>query len=164
MVYIIVSIALSILIVRIYLVYNSKHKQNDKIETKAVELFTQWKDEKSFKEINILAELKFNEWKRVKEKEIRADAISKSHAVYKGKITEHLIPYFSNFKYDPRDVRFLGAPIDLIVFDGLTEGDLKQIIFIEVKSGKTSTLSIREKQIRKCVENKNVFFELIKST
>lgn len=59
-------------------------------------------------------------WVRREEKRIREDAIRKSEAVIRGKVTEHLMPYFPEFKYNPKDVRFIGTPIDLIVFDGLT--------------------------------------------
>jgi predicted Holliday junction resolvase-like endonuclease len=32
-------------------------------------------------------------------------------------------------------VRFIGTPLDLVVFDGLSEGELRKTAFIEVKSG-----------------------------
>ena len=59
------------------------------------------------------------------------------------------------FKYNPKDARFIGSPVDLIVFDGLDEGDLRRIVFVEVKSGK-STLSKREKLIRDAIEQRKV--------
>ena len=45
-------------------------------------------------------------------------------------------------------------PIDLIVFDGLSGGDLKQIVFIEVKTGKKPNLTEREKRVRECILKK----------
>jgi predicted Holliday junction resolvase-like endonuclease len=83
------------------------------------------------------------------------DAIRRSSAVVSGKVTEHLAPYIGVFPYNPKDVRFLGAPIDLIVFDGLSEGDLHQIIFLEVKTN-TSNLSTRERRIRDVVVARQV--------
>lgn len=78
-------------------------------------------------------------------KDIRRDSIQKSQAVTIGKVTEHLVPFFPDFPFDPRDVRFLGTPIDLIVFDGLSNGgDIKRLVFVEVKTGK-SGLSTRER-------------------
>ncbi len=96
-------------------------------------------------------------WKIEFEKEIRKDAIERSGQVTLGKVTEHFAPYFADFlsKYNPRDARFLGTPIDLIVFDGLDEGNLRQIVFVEVKTGK-STMTARERQVREIVEAKMV--------
>ncbi|MEX2029648.1 MAG: Holliday junction resolvase-like protein [Anaerolineales bacterium] len=99
--------------------------------------------------------LRFERWKREFERRIRDDAVKKSQAVTLGKVTEHLIPYLPDFDYNPRDVRFLGSPIDLIVFDGLDEGDLGDIVFIEVKTG-DSDLNSRERRVREAVQGKRV--------
>ena len=48
--------------------------------------------------------------------------MKRSEAVIKGKVTEHRVPFFEEFDFDPGDARFLGSPIDLIVFDGLSAG------------------------------------------
>jgi predicted Holliday junction resolvase-like endonuclease len=92
----------------------------------------------------------FQKWQMETEANIRADAIKRSSAVVAGQVTEHLIPYMGVFPYNPKDARFLGAPIDLIIFDGMSEGDLRGIIFLEVKTS-TSTLSTRERRIRDAV-------------
>lgn len=97
----------------------------------------------------------FQQWQMETEANIRADAIKRSSAVVSGKVTEHLMPYMGIFPYNPKDARFLGAPIDLIVFDGLSEGNLQEIIFLEVKTG-ASSLSARERQIREIVSSRRV--------
>ena len=56
--------------------------------------------------------------------------MEKSKAVIAGKVTERIIPYLPEFRYNPKDARFIGSPIDLIVFDGLDEGDLRKIVFV----------------------------------
>jgi predicted Holliday junction resolvase-like endonuclease len=89
-------------------------------------------------------------WKMENEVRIRQDAINRSQAVNLGKITEHLIPYMSVFPYNPKDARFIGSPIDLLVFDGLDEGMIRGILFLEIKTG-TSALSARQKQIREII-------------
>ncbi len=77
-------------------------------------------------------------------------------AVTKGKVTEHIVPYLPGFDFDPKDVRFLGTPIDLIAFKGLNASDEEvEIVFIEVKTGR-SVLSAREKAVKKAVEERNV--------
>ena len=55
------------------------------------------------------------------------------------------------FPYNPKDVRFLGSPIDLVVFDGLAEGRLRRIVFVEVKTG-GSGLTSRERFVRDVVQ------------
>jgi predicted Holliday junction resolvase-like endonuclease len=95
------------------------------------------------------------------EKRIRADAIKKSAAVVRGKVAEHLVPFDAAFGFNPRDCRFLGSPVDLIVFEGLTEGDVERVVFIEVKSGKYARLSQREKQVRDAIENGEVDYEVL---
>jgi predicted Holliday junction resolvase-like endonuclease len=82
---------------------------------------------------------------------IREDAVQRSLAVTTGKVHEQLIPYLPAFPYNPKDVRFLGSPVDLVVFDGLAEGRLQRIVFLEVKTG-GSSLTGRERQVRDAVE------------
>ena len=85
----------------------------------------------------------------------RTNAIQQSLAITKGKVTEHIVPYFPGFDLDPKDIRFLGTPIDLIAFNGLNTAEEVEIVFIEVKTGR-SVLSAREKAVKKAVEEKRV--------
>lgn len=96
------------------------------------------------------AAVNLEQWKVDAETEIRRDAIDKSQSVTMGKMTEHFVPYLPGFGYNPRDARFIGSPIDLIVFDGLSEGDVRKVVFIEIKTG-VSTLSTRERIVRDAV-------------
>ena len=105
--------------------------------------------------INSEYRLLFEKWKQEYEKKIRKDAASKSQSTLIGKITEHFIPYLPDFPYNPQDARFLGAPIDFIVFDGLSEGEIKEVVLVEVKTNKGS-LSKRERQIRDIVNQGHV--------
>jgi len=107
------------------------------------------------------SDLNFEQWKVEAEKEIRQDAISKSQSVTMGKMTEHIVPYLPGFGFNPSDARFIGSPIDLIVFDGLDEDCVKKIVFIEIKTG-ASTLSTRERWIRDAVLAKNVEWREVK--
>jgi len=105
--------------------------------------------------INSEYRLLFEGWKKEYEKTIRKDAASKSQSTLIGKITEHFIPYLPDFPYNPQDARFLGAPIDFIIFDGMSEGELKEIVLVEVKTNKGS-LSKRERQLRDAVDDGKV--------
>lgn len=99
-------------------------------------------------------ELKFQQWIKEKEEEIRKDAIRRSIATLLGKISEHIAPLIiaQKLKINPKDLRFLGTPIDYIAFKGLSDKNPEEIVFIEVKSGKTSTLTERERAVKELVE------------
>ena len=88
----------------------------------------------------------------------RKDAVNKSRAVLKGQFSEHLSPFDKDFPVRPSEARFLGAPIDFIAFNGLDDKEVSEIVFIEVKSGK-SQLNKTERSIREAVKNKRVRFE-----
>lgn len=104
-----------------------------------------------------------NRWQRETEERIRADAIKRSTAVVAGQVTEHLIPHMGLFPYNPKDARFLGAPVDLIVFEGMSEGDVRQVIFLEVKTN-SSTLSTRERRIRDAIVEGRVAWQELRIT
>jgi predicted Holliday junction resolvase-like endonuclease len=83
----------------------------------------------------------------------RKSAVSQSRAVLGGKFTEQMVPFFPDFKYDPTEVRFIGSPIDMIVFPGLAQGDPQEIVILEVKSGKSAGLTPAQKKIRQLIED-----------
>ena len=97
------------------------------------------------------AMVQLEQWKVEYTRVIRQEAIHKSQAVTVGKVTEHFVPYLPGFAYSPKDARFLGSPIDFVVFDGLNDGEVKGVVFVEVKTG-TSALSTRERRIRDAVQ------------
>jgi len=101
------------------------------------------------------ANVSLEQWKVEAEREIRKDAIDKSQSVTMGKMTEHMVPYLPGFGFNPSDARFIGSPIDLVIFDGLGNDEVKKIVFIEIKTG-TSTLSTRERLVRDAIIEKRV--------
>jgi len=106
------------------------------------------------------ATVKLQEWMTAKEEEIRKDAISRSRSVTVGKVSEQLVPLLPGFGYNPKDARFLGSPVDFLVFDGLDEGQLHELVFVEVKTG-NATLNTRERQVKKAVDHQRVKFEVL---
>jgi predicted Holliday junction resolvase-like endonuclease len=103
-------------------------------------------------------EVKMLQWRGAHEANIRADAITRSAAVIRGKVSEHLAP-FINFPYNPRDARFIGTPIDIIVFDGADDGSVREIVFLEVKTGLSPRLTAREKQVQQVVLEKKIVWQ-----
>ncbi len=95
--------------------------------------------------------------KQLKQKipEIREDAIKQSRAVLSGQFSEQIAPYLPDFPYKPTEARFIGKPIDFVVFKGMDDKKIDEVVFVEVKSGQ-SQLSKVEKTLKSAVEGKNV--------
>jgi len=113
-------------------------------------------------------ERRFREWQEIeyakREVELnqaRKSAITQSRAVLGGKFTEQMAPYLPDFKYDPTEARFIGSPIDMVVFPGLAGGDPREIVIMEIKSGKNCQLTPQERKIRQLVEDGMVRWELL---
>jgi predicted Holliday junction resolvase-like endonuclease len=101
----------------------------------------------------LVYEKRFRDWRAHETEAIRKSAINQSRAVLGGKFTEQLAPFFADFPYDPTEVRFIGSPIDMIVFPGLSRGEPEEIVILEVKSGKSAQLTQQQKKIRELIEN-----------
>ena len=86
--------------------------------------------------------------------------MQRSLAVTAGKVYEQLVPYLPGFDFNPKDARFLGTPVDLVVFDGPSEGFVRRIVFVEVKTA-GADLSTRERRVRDAVRARRVeWYEL----
>ena len=123
--------------------------------------------EKAENDVNLAkqeARFEFQKWKADETLRIRQDASARSSAVHVGKVTEHLIPWFLDGAFDPRDIRFIGSPIDLIVFQGLSAGYVEAIHFIEVKSGKRPILAPREELVRGAVVAGRIAYSIVHLT
>lgn len=81
----------------------------------------------------------------------RDDAVKRSRAVLTGQIGEQLAPFFPDFPCDPADARFLGKPVDFIAFSGASTGAIKEVLFVEVKSG-DARLSGQERALKEAVQ------------
>ena len=90
--------------------------------------------------------------------DIRQEAATKSRSVLRGLFSEQLAPYLPDFPYSPTEVRFIGKPVDFIVFEGMDEKKINSVKFVEVKTG-SSQLSSQEKELKKAIEAKKVSFE-----
>lgn len=135
-----------------------------KVHELAAQKFEQYKttvlqteQDRILAEQKLMAEASFERWKIEYETIIRQDAIKKSQAVTIGKVTEHIIPFFSGiFPYNPKEARFIGSPIDMVVFDGMeTDPENISVHFIEVKTA-TSTLTPKQRAIKYAILNKRV--------
>ena len=96
----------------------------------------------------------------------RRESVERSRSSLKGQIAERMAPLLPGFPYHPADARFLGDPIDYLVFDGYTavrddhqEGAAIEIVLLEVKEG-GSTLSPIQRAVARSVEEGRIRFEI----
>jgi predicted Holliday junction resolvase-like endonuclease len=111
----------------------------------------------------------------------RRESVEKSRSSLKGQIAEQLAPLLPGFLYEPADARFLGDPIDYVVFNGYTtlrDGvspkgapaaapsrpdaaavPSLEVVLLEVKQG-GSALSPFQRAIAASVEAGRVRFEI----
>ena len=75
--------------------------------------------------------------------------------VRRGFTTEQWLPLTESYPWDPRNFRFLGAPIDGVQFED------DRVVLVEFKSGR-SRLSDRQLRIRELVQNGRVEFREVR--
>jgi len=159
---IIMTITLGILVV---VLLNLKKKHDQDIRDK----------ENEIQEINFSIEkerVEQQEQFKVTVIEERENAKESSRHSLKGKIGEQMSPLFPEFysKYEPSDARFLGSPIDYIIFKHMSEYDKKtkaedipiDVVLVEVKSAKKTGLTEKEKAVRIAVEEGRVSFDVVR--
>ncbi|MDR2785700.1 MAG: hypothetical protein LBB83_07280 [Treponema sp.] len=84
------------------------------------------------------------------EKTVQA-RLKQSRAVLGGLVSEQLAPLLPGFPYDPGDCRFVGKPVDFIVFKGMNKNNITEVVFLELKSGTAKNLNDPEKRLRDAV-------------
>ena len=95
-------------------------------------------------------------------------SVNTSRAVLKGKMAEQLAPIMPEFQYLPSDAKFMGDPIDYVVFDGYTDfrdgegsADDIEVVLIDIKSG-GARLTKGQQAIAQAVREGRVRFETIR--
>ena len=95
-------------------------------------------------------------------------SVNTSRAVLKGKMAEQFAPILPEFQYLPSDAKFLGDPVDYVVFDGYTDfrdGDGTaediQIILLDIKSG-GARLTKGQQAIAQAIKEGKVRFETLR--
>jgi predicted Holliday junction resolvase-like endonuclease len=96
------------------------------------------------------------EWESRKIEEIVKNRLRRSRAVLGGLVSEQLAPLLPGFPFDPGDCRFVGKPVDFIVFKGMNEKAIREVVFLEVKSGSSRALNDQEKRLREVIRSGRV--------
>ena len=81
--------------------------------------------------------------------------LRRGDAVRRGLTTEQWLPLAESYPWDPRNFRFLGAPIDGVQFED------DRVVLVEFKSGR-SRLSDRQMRIRDLVKSGRVEFREVR--
>lgn len=92
---------------------------------------------------------------------IKKKSVSHSRNSILGEVTEKVTPLLPDFPYHTKDLVFIGKGVDYIVFDGLSRGNLKEIIFLEIKSS-TSQLNKNEAMIKNYLKEYPIKYEILK--
>ncbi len=93
------------------------------------------------------------EWQSQMNK-IRSDIAERQRVNIKGRVSEVFAPFLQGFPYKASECKFLGDPVDYVVFEGLDEREIKAIHLVEVKSG-NSKLNDVQKQIKNLLNDIN---------
>lgn len=98
----------------------------------------------------------------------RKQSLNTSRAVLKGKVAEQFAPLLPQFPYLPSDAKFLGDPIDYVIFsgysdfrEGLIHADDIEIILMDIKSGK-ARLHKGQQAIAQAIAQGRVRFETLR--
>jgi predicted Holliday junction resolvase-like endonuclease len=92
------------------------------------------------------------EWEGGKLESVIKKRLKQSRAVLGGLVSEQLAPLLPGFPFDPGDCRFIGKPVDFLVFKGMNEKEITEVIFLEVKTGTAKNLNDQEKRLREAVK------------
>ena len=91
----------------------------------------------------------------------RKDSTTRQRAILKGQAMEQLAPYVHP-DYQIKDYKFLGDPIDYIIYKGMSEkSEDIEIVLLDIKTG-TAKLTSIQKKIKKAVEENRVSFKVFR--
>ncbi len=91
----------------------------------------------------------------------RKNAVERSKNVLIWQVNEKIAPILPWFPYNYKDLVFIGKWIDYLVFDWLSNWSLREIVFLEIKSG-SSGLNRNETMIKKCIENGKIAYDILR--
>jgi hypothetical protein len=96
-----------------------------------------------------------------REAALRADANKRSRIVHLASISEQLAPLLPGFRYNPKDVQWIGGAgaVDAIVWNGLEAGGDVEIVFLDVKTGPRARLTRNQRRIREAIAWKRIAFD-----
>lgn len=95
-------------------------------------------------------------WLR-KMKGLRKEIADSSRSIIRGQVSEQMAPYLPGFPFDPASCKFLGSPVDFIVFHRLDDPAERAVVLVEVKTG-NAALNQNERLVREAVSAGRVYY------
>jgi predicted Holliday junction resolvase-like endonuclease len=90
-------------------------------------------------------------------------SLKQSKVSINGKVGEQIASLIPILPYNHSDVRFLGSPVDLVVFDGLSGGTSEiNVVFVEARAGEKPGLNEDETRVKNAIDKKRVRWELFR--
>jgi len=106
------------------------------------------------------------QWRTEESESLGAATVQRSQAVLKGRVWEQLAPVHPAFGFDPADARFLGSPVDFVIFDGYADvkagrrQSLRSVVLLDVKTG-GSGLTTVQRRVRDCLQRGEVSWTIV---
>lgn len=95
-----------------------------------------------------------------KEGQLREEAVGRGRQKAR-RLIRRLDPSMSKLRYDPKDIKVISYPVDLIVFDGLNDGDrIKNVVFIA--RSKARNVKALRRSIEKALADERYIWETIR--
>lgn len=93
-------------------------------------------------------------------REAAKQTAARSRIALVAKIAEHMAPLLAGFPYNFKEVRHVGEVFDFLVYKGLENGEIEEVIFLEVKSGPGGRRNPRERALKRAVDAGRVRYEV----
>lgn len=156
-------LAVLLIIFLIYLITSSLNKTS-KIEKEintVLESRLKYTEREYQRNQEQLLDLKFKEWLGDNEFDIRRTAIHKMNSHILDNISNELSIMKNNFAFNPKDIKFTGRFIDLIIFDGAANDEFVNIYFIDIQRQGVTTKHTFKNKVANAIKSGNVSFQEI---
>lgn len=115
-----------------------------------------WLDEFESKNLTLAKEEeRFEE----KEQRMREEAIERGRKKVSVIIKKSMDPRFSKMEFNYYDIKLLMHPVDFVVFDGLNDDNIQEIMFLS-KTTSNPNLSALRKLVKKAIETENYSWQV----
>ncbi len=92
---------------------------------------------------------------------MREKAREKGRAQVPKLVRQSMGAEFAKLKYNPYDIKALLHPADLIVFDGMTDNKMKNIVFLS-RFTSSKYIQVLQKGVAKTIRSKNYDWKVVR--
>lgn len=101
-------------------------------------------------------------------KRARQESVEQSRHTIKGQLSEQLVPLLPGFEFHPSDARFIGHPIDYVVFNGYTRlkdgngnPEELEVVILDIKRN-MAALTREQRAIAQAIHAGRVKFRIVR--